>query len=250
MRQAAADSRRDRRECGSSSHSVTTTAVESASAAANSHNNSNAVSTVWYINLDHRDDRRVLIENELTRFGLPFQRLPATYCPEYGALGCAISHADALRRSHGNVAIFEDDFAFTATAPASSASVPAAAVVKRALEALATLGGWDVLMLAGNAMRPGESTNVSGIERVVDAQTASAYVVNQHYVRTLLHNFEQSVAALKSRGRPVPPVDPYALDIHWKALQARDRWFMMVPPLGTQRPSFSDIEKRHVAYGV
>jgi len=35
----------------------------------------------------------------------------------------------------------------------------------------------------------------------------------------------------------------YAIDQYWKHLQAKDKWYCVVPSLMIQRPSYSDIDK-------
>jgi hypothetical protein len=40
----------------------------------------------------------------------------------------------------------------------------------------------------------------------------------------------------------------YALDMYWQRIQARDNWYLVAPSLVVQRPSYSDIEKKHVDY--
>jgi hypothetical protein len=40
----------------------------------------------------------------------------------------------------------------------------------------------------------------------------------------------------------------YALDIYWKRLQPQYYWYMLIPPTVSQYESYSDIEKKNVAY--
>jgi hypothetical protein len=40
----------------------------------------------------------------------------------------------------------------------------------------------------------------------------------------------------------------YAIDMYWKHLQARDRWYMIVPPTVVQMEGFSDVEGRETNY--
>ena len=52
---------------------------------------------VFYINLAHRVDRRAQVEAELRRLDWTGSRVDAVHTPERGAVGCALSHAAALR---------------------------------------------------------------------------------------------------------------------------------------------------------
>jgi hypothetical protein len=40
----------------------------------------------------------------------------------------------------------------------------------------------------------------------------------------------------------------YAIDMYWKQLQAKDRWYMIVPPTVVQMEGFSDVEGRETNY--
>ena len=42
----------------------------------------------------------------------------------------------------------------------------------------------------------------------------------------------------------------FAIDIQWKQLQQRDRWYVLYPLTVIQREDYSDIEKRQVNYGA
>ena len=70
---------------------------------------------IFYINLDHRTDRRAEIEGELSRFDLKFERFPAI-AHKIGGVGCGTSHLEVIKlakkRGYKNVVIFEDDIEF------------------------------------------------------------------------------------------------------------------------------------------
>ena len=70
---------------------------------------------IFYINLDHRTDRKEEIERELTRFDLKFERFPAIP-HKIGGVGCGTSHLEVIKlakqRGYRNVLIFEDDIEF------------------------------------------------------------------------------------------------------------------------------------------
>jgi hypothetical protein len=69
--------------------------------------------------------------------------------------------------------------------------------------------------------------------------------VQQHYYDTLIANYREGITKLLS--------DPtnkreYAIDMYWKRLQAKDRWYMIVPPTVVQMEGFSDVEGRETNY--
>jgi hypothetical protein len=40
----------------------------------------------------------------------------------------------------------------------------------------------------------------------------------------------------------------YAIDSYWMRLQKKDKWMILYPRTITQRPTYSDIEKREINY--
>jgi hypothetical protein len=84
-----------------------------------------------------------------------------------------------------------------------------------------------------------------GCLRVFNAQTTTGYIVKHRYYDTLLESFKKSVGYLLTDYN----VKLFAIDIQWKRLQQRDRWYVLYPLTVIQRNDYSDIEKRHVEYG-
>jgi hypothetical protein len=80
--------------------------------------------------------------------------------------------------------------------------------------------------------------------KLLSGQTTTAYIVQQHYYSALLDNFKEGCNLLIQTGNwPI-----YALDQYWKRLQQKDNWYCVIPSLMVQRPSYSDIERRHTNY--
>ena len=187
---------------------------------------------IYYINLDHRTDRRAQIAAEMSGAAYPVERLPAIHEPDFALLGCGQSHAACLERvlatDHEACLIFEDDFQFVR--PKEEMSLPAEP--------------WDVIMLSGSVIR--SVTYQKEYDRVLDAQTASGYAVHRRFAPTLLANFREGIALLR-RTRDAPQ---FAVDMHWKILQPVSNWFVYRPKFGLQRPGYSDIEGGYVDYGV
>lgn len=195
----------------------------------------------YYINLAHRQDRREQVEAEFARLGWPVTRINAMHVPERGALGCALSHAAALRsflegddKSESVCLVAEDDLAFVRD--------PRPDLARFLAEFDET---WDVLLLASNTQREHPVHGKSFVTRVMDAQTTSCYAVTRAYAPTLLACFEESAAQLRQGWS-----SEACCDIMWKRLQPVGRWYCLYPKTAIQRPSFSDIEGRVTAYGV
>lgn len=102
---------------------------------------------------------------------------------------------------------------------------------------------WDVLLLGSNMGPPFDKEE--GCLRVFNAQTTTGYIVKQHYYDTLLASFKKSVGYLLTDYN----VKLFAIDIQWKRLQQRDRWYVLYPLTVIQRDDYSDIEKKPVCYG-
>ena len=190
------------------------------------------IEKVVYINLESRTDRRIQIEEELAIF-------PSNKVLRFDAIaewnghhGCSKSHIAvlemALKENWSNVLIIEDDAKWNKFDEGY-------AILERL-----TKSSYDVISLGGIGGYVDPITF-----KAVNFQTATAYLVANHYYNTLLANFKEGLQILlesttyHSRG---------CLDQHWKLLQAKDNWFRIYPHLLYQRPSYSDIIKIHVDY--
>jgi glycosyl transferase family 25 len=188
------------------------------------------VEKVIYINLDERTDRRAHMERMTKTFGDKVIRLPGIK-DSWGIVGCGKSHKAALQMALDagwkNVMIMEDDAEWNEFYPGY-----------HKLENIVK-NPFDVVMLGGTAVYYYPENY-----RLHSAQCASAYLVNSHYIPTLISNLEDALTGLVStRDR-----DTYSNDMYWKRLQARDTWYIVMPPLVYQMPSYSNIEERDVDY--
>ena len=73
------------------------------------------ITNIFYINLEHRTDRKEHVENQLKLIGLKGQRFNAIKM-ENGAVGCSMSHLkllqQALKLGLDHIFIVEDDIEF------------------------------------------------------------------------------------------------------------------------------------------
>lgn len=72
--------------------------------------------------------------------------------------------------------------------------------------------------------------------KVIDAQTASGYIVNEKFYDTLISTWDNGTAKLIETGRHWE----YANDQIWKPLQSKSKWYAFTKRIGKQRPSFAD----------
>ena len=177
----------------------------------------------YLINLPKRVDRKneALLEIQQLQLNPELVRLvEAQYSPRNGVIGCAASHAFALSKflfeSDGPwCLVLEDDF-----------FVKDKNDFKLKLEPLLTgEQSWDVLLLASNVAVPTESTSHPNVFRVINSQTASAYIVSRRYAPILIKEFFESAYLLSDTFRRFKNRSAnmfYASDIIWKTLQLKD----------------------------
>ena len=194
------------------------------------------VPPILYINLDYRTDRREQIEAELKHF--TFERVCAIRT-DPGIIGCGQSHLLCLEiaktRGLPMVWIMEDDFTFTQPIPE----------VLKTLDQINEIP--DVIFAAYIYMgaKPDDEMQKEGLRTATDIQTASSYIVFEHYYDTLINNIKEGNRLLVETGEHWN----YSNDQYWKRLQICDNWAYIVPRFGIQRASYSDNANEVTDYG-
>ena len=182
----------------------------------------------FYINLDHRTDRREEIEKELTDKGIEFERF-AAFKTYPGIIGCNQSHIAVLKlareRGYESVMIFEDDFMFL--------------VSKEEWDQLISRlpASYDVVKLSYNLLQ--WSHHDDTFNRIQDVQASSGYIVHSRFYDTLIANAEEATRLLVETGAHWL----YAYDMQWKVLQPTHEWFAYKTRIGKQRDGISDISE-------
>lgn len=192
----------------------------------------------YYINLDHRVDRKEHVESQLNKIGINAQRFNAIKM-ENGAVGCSMSHLkilqDSLKNNVEHVLIVEDDITF----------LDPELFIKQFNTFLQLHGNnWDVVLIAGNNMPPYDNIDDTCI-KVSRCQTTTGYLVNGHYIKNLIQNIKMSITHLIQKPNEGKL---FAIDKFWFSLQQADRWYLIIPPTVVQREDYSDIEKRVTNY--
>lgn len=189
------------------------------------------IEKIVYINLDKRTDRREEIENELKKYELEAERYSAIYTPHSGIVGCGYSHLNTLRlakeRGYKNVLILEDDFEFVVSKEEFEDSLN---------KLFDSKIPFDVCMLSYIVQRGESIPEYPFVGKVLDGQTASGYIVNQHYYDKLIALYEWAIPLLDSTNEHWN----YANDMVWKRLQPNDNWIYFLNRIGKQRDGYSD----------
>jgi glycosyl transferase, family 25 len=195
---------------------------------------------VLYINLLHRRDRRMALENELERVGVDSNkvyRVKGVYDELNGCRGCVSSHIkaldEALARGWKNVLILEDDCCF----------VEDREKIDRYIEDFFHTFGqiWDVFLLGGE-LKCTRKLSHSFYLQVLFSFRSHAYVVNGPYMKRLRDHFAATLASMQQDLFYVTCLEK-ALDRQWVVLQCADRWYAGKELIAEQRISYSDIEK-------
>ncbi len=191
----------------------------------------------YFINLEHRIDRLMNVKKELGKINVSGNRFNAIKLTN-GAIGCSMSHLKCLEYAKTMmmpyVFICEDDIQF----------LNPELFLTNLDKFYKNISEWDVLIVSGNICPPYQTIDDYCV-KLVNCQTTTGYIVQQHYYDTLITNYREGITKLLA--------DPnnkreYAIDIYWKRLQAKDNWYMIIPPTVVQMEGFSDVEGRETNY--
>ena len=197
-------------------------------------NSINDITNIFYINLEHRTDRKEHVETELLKIGLIGQRFNAIKM-DNGAIGCSMSHLkllqDAVKHNLEHILIVEDDITFLN---------PTLFINQINNFFKLHNNSWDVILFAGNNIPPYQNIDDTCI-KVSRCQTTTGYLVNGHYIKILLQNVKMGLTQLLNN--PFQR-NLFAIDKYWFILQSLHNWYLIIPPTVVQQEGYSDIEKR------
>jgi len=188
----------------------------------------------YYINLEHRTDRKEHVESQLSNLGIKAKRFNAIKM-DNGAIGCSIFHLNvlqnALNQKLDHILIVEDDITFLDSGLFKTQ-------INKFFEK--HNNNWDVILLAGNNMPPYTNMDDTCIQ-VSRCQTTTGYIVNGHYIKCLIKNIKTGLINLINK--PSEHIK-FAIDKFWFVLQREGKWFLIIPLTVIQREDYSDIEKK------
>lgn len=189
------------------------------------------IEKVVYINLEHRTDRKEQVEQELLKV-FPSEKIVRFNAikHEKGGIGCSTSHIGALelamKNNWKNVLIVEDDMEWK--------DFDKGVQIFNQLIKIQH----DVILLSGHEVRCNRNTY-----KLEYCCARTAYLVENHYYPILLDNFKTGLSMLEKQFIP-----KYRGDRFWNRIQERDKWYIIMPQVCIQKPSFSDIEQKNVNY--
>jgi len=195
------------------------------------------IKNIFYINLESRPDRQAKFEIEMKKLGWNAVRFNAIK-QKSGALGCSMSHLTLLKYAKSNnldhILILEDDITF----------LYPDIFINNLNNFLSSEKSFDVLLLAGNNMGPYERINDYCV-KIKKCQTTTGYLVQSNYFDKLINNIEEGLNYLSNN---LNRLNDFAIDQYWNKLQLLDNWLLLTPLTVTQRPDYSNIEKRVINY--
>jgi glycosyl transferase family 25 len=201
---------------------------------------------VVYINLEHRNDRREHVENELRKLfpdGSKIHRIDAIKWESAGAYGCSKSHIKALEtilehKDWNTVLVVEDDFTFQSSDPNE-----VQLAVNQFLENVDP--DMNVGLLSHHRThRTFNDTSKPYIKQFFYSLTTSSYIITRKYIPTLLANFTYSATHMYLNG----VLDENCLDVHWTEAMKTGKWYGIYPAIGYQYDNYSDILKKDASY--
>lgn len=212
---------------------------------------------LYVINLDRRPDRYQEVMSEFKKINATVERISGTDGKTLpitrrgmmpGAYGLLLTHIElienALSKNYENILIFEDDVTFVDNFNL---------IFNERIEFLPN--DWDFLYLGGNHILHVNGFNLITGDRNFKVTKenyktlnyelcktpctycAHALVINSKIYKRILDTIQKN---------PSQPIDNIYYIIQMEGCNA----YTFLPSLAIQRPSFSDIEGRHVDYGT
>lgn len=193
---------------------------------------------IFVLNMAHRPERLRAFSAEALRLKFAYERFEAVVDAN-GIVGCTMSHAAMLRlmleRGWKAAMICEDDARFLVSRGELDVLAASFLADERA----------EVACFAFNLLAAPRAHN-SLYFRAVNTQTTACYLVKDSIAHELAEMFEEGARHMRDGGDRMV----YGLDIIWKRLQPERFFLVPMVRAAIQADGWSDIEKRHVSYGV
>ena len=204
------------------------------------------INIVYYINLEHRTDRKFEFLDWIKKSGIPedkINRIEAVSIPDKGYIGCYLSHIKTLQTflesSHENCIVFEDDYQplnidtfWTDISRLFEVKYP-----------------YDLVMCSYGIHIISEPTEHTFLHKISEAFTTSGYIISRDFAKILKNHWEEGLKLLLEEEEITKrQCERFKLDVYWSLLMPLSKSYCFYPRLGIQRLSYSDIEKRITDY--
>ena len=192
----------------------------------------------YYINLEHRKDRKEETITELKKFGIDNPiRFNAIKDEKNGHVGCSKSHLAILKeartKKYPYVMVVEDDIEFMNP---DETNRKLNNIINSNLK-------WDMILYGcsyGNGSKKLNRDTVSA----KNCGSTTGYIIKKEYYDTLINHWEEGLKMLIKTGD-----GKYACDQYWRILQEKDNIIFINPSKVKQRVSYSDLVGGDIDYG-
>jgi GR25 family glycosyltransferase involved in LPS biosynthesis len=208
---------------------------------------------VYYINMEHRADRREALLKELARVGFTEDQITRVYATSYKGCpnsGCMSSHAAALRiaekhchdRENENLAqarpyalIIEDDFQFIEDISKIHLDISFFLDHKKN-------DNWDAILLTTHLAKLANVEHTKSIfSQITYSSNAAAYLIHKDVMIPLARLFEDNLENLYQTNMHWI----YQNDQLWCRMMEIGNWYMFNHYLGFQKGDYSDLSGEH-----
>ena len=208
---------------------------------------------VYYINMDHRADRREALLKEFARVGFTDDQITRVHATSYKGCpnaGCMSSHAAALRiadRENANLAqtlvapfqgayslIIEDDFQFIEDVSKIHSDI-SFFLSKKKNE------NWDAILLTTHLAKVEEANDSNNhiFSQITESSNAAAYLIHKDAMLPLARLFEDNLENLyQTKMHWI-----YQNDQLWCQMMKTGNWYMFNHYLGFQKGDYSDLSR-------
>lgn len=197
---------------------------------------------VYYINMDHRADRREALLKEFARVGFTDDQITRVHATSYKGCpnaGCMSSHAAALRiadreNSHSYSLIIEDDFQFIEDVSKIHSDISFFLDNKKN-------DNWDAILLTTHLAKVEESNDSNNhiFSQITYSSNAAAYLIHKDAMLPLARLFEDNLENLYHTKMHWI----YQNDQLWCQMMKTGNWYMFNHYLGFQKGDYSDLSR-------
>jgi GR25 family glycosyltransferase involved in LPS biosynthesis len=199
---------------------------------------------VYYINMDHRADRREALLKEFARVGLANDQITRVHATSYKDCpnsGCMSSHAAALRiaekhcqdRENANpyALIIEDDFQFIDDVSKIHSDISFFLEAKKN-------DNWDAILLTTHLAKLANVEHTNSIfSQIKYSSNAAGYLIHKDAMIPLARLFEDNLENLYQ----TKMYWIYQNDQLWYQMMETRNWYMFNHYLGFQKGDYSDL---------